>query len=310
MGRNVSIAVIVLTQNDSVHLAQALRHATCFAEEIFLIDSFSTDNTVDIAKSFGATVFGHSFENHAKQFQWALDHAPVTTDWVMRLQPDEIIEADLADEIIERLRSLPLNVTAVYFNRKTIFQGKFIRWGGEYPSWVLRIWRNGKTQIEDMWTEEFVYQTEGESVKFCGGFAVRVPPDLESYTQKLNRLATWEALEMVRDQLCLPTPSARRQSRMDSIVSRVKRLMKKFHNRIPFALSAAASFVYRYIIRLGFLDGRAGLTYHIIRFWYRFLVGAKLRELEGAIGIGLSLEEAWKSAERRAVQVRKAEPDS
>ena len=79
----------------------------------------------------------------------------------MRLDADEIIEADLAEEIISKLPTLPADVTGINLNRKTIFQGRFIRWGGRYPLTLLRIWRRGKARIEGRWMDEHMYLTEG-----------------------------------------------------------------------------------------------------------------------------------------------------
>ena len=100
MNDRPGVAVIILTYNESLHLPRALDHIQGFAREIFVIDSFSTDNTVELAKAGGASVLQHPFQYQAQQFDWALEHAPITADWVMRLDADEIIEADLAEEIV------------------------------------------------------------------------------------------------------------------------------------------------------------------------------------------------------------------
>jgi glycosyltransferase involved in cell wall biosynthesis len=133
MNTEANIAIIILTYNESVHLPRALEHTRGFAREIFVIDSFSTDNTVELAKAGGANVLRHPFQNYAQQFTWALERAPVTSDWVMRLDADEIIESDLAEEIVTKLPAMPPEITGFNLNRKTIFQGKFIRHGRKYP---------------------------------------------------------------------------------------------------------------------------------------------------------------------------------
>src|SRR5215471_15062529 len=103
MEGKADIAVVILTYNESLHLARALRHVEVFAKQVFVVDSYSNDNSVEIAKSFNAYVLQHPFQNYAKQFQWALDNAPITATWVMRLDADEIIEPDLSREIVDRL---------------------------------------------------------------------------------------------------------------------------------------------------------------------------------------------------------------
>jgi glycosyltransferase involved in cell wall biosynthesis len=285
MKEKPSIAVVILAFNESLHLPRALEHIRVFAREIFVIDSYSTDDTVSLAKAGGAQVLQHPFQNYARQFEWALENAPITSDWVMRLDADEIIEADLAEEIIAKLPALPPDVTGINLNRKTIFQGKFIRWGGRYPLTLLRIWRRGKARIEDRWMDEHMYLTEGRTVTFRGGFSDHNLYDLTFFTAKHNSYASREALDALNQRLHLFEPQVALASASTAKQARVKRFLKEsIYNRLPFEVSATLFFLYRYVLQLGFLDGRAGLTYHVLQgFWYRFLVGAKLRELELAV---------------------------
>jgi len=285
MKEKPSIAVIILTFNESIHLPRALDHIRIFASEIFVIDSYSTDNTVSLAKAGGAQVLEHPFQNYARQFQWALENAPITSDWVMRLDADEIVEADLAEEIMAKLPTLALDMTGVNLNRQTIFQGKFIRYGGRFPLTLLRIWRRGKAGIEDRWMDEHMYLTEGSTVTFKGGFSDHNLNDLTSFTAKHNSYAGREAMDALNGRLHLLGPQLALASASTARQARIKRFLKEsIYNRLPFEISATLFFLYRYIFQLGFLDGRAGLTYHFLQgFWYRFLVGAKLRELEQAV---------------------------
>jgi len=215
------IAVIILTYNESVHLGRALQSITPFARQIFVVDSYSTDDTLDIAASFGAQVLQHHFQNQAKQFQWALDNAPITAGWIMRLDADEIVEADLCHEIIARLPGLPADVTGVYLNRKTIFQGRFIRHGGRYPLMLLRIWRCGKARIEDRWMDEHIYLLEGRSVAFSGGFADDNLNDLSFFTDKHNGYASREALDVVNRKSAPALTKSRRPLRKQPLYSRL-----------------------------------------------------------------------------------------
>jgi glycosyltransferase involved in cell wall biosynthesis len=293
MKEKPSIAVVILAFNESLHLPRALEYIHVFAREIFVIDSYSTDNTVALAKAGGAQVLEHPFQNYARQFEWALENAPITSDWVMRLDADEIIEADLAEEIIAKLPALPPDVTGVNLNRKTIFQGKFIRWGGRYPLTLLRIWRRGKARIEDRWMDEHMYLTEGRTVTFKGGFSDYNLYDLTFFTAKHNSYASREALDALNQRLHLFEPQLALASASTAKQARIKRFLKEsVYNRMPFEISATLFFLYRYVFQLGFLDGRRGLIYHVLQgFWYRFLVGAKLRELEHAVNQASSEDE-------------------
>jgi glycosyltransferase involved in cell wall biosynthesis len=288
-----SIAVVILAFNEAIHLPRALDHIRSFAREIFVIDSYSKDNTVELARAGGAQVLQHPFQNYARQFEWALENAPITTDWVMRLDADEIIEADLAEEIRTRLPALPADVTGINLNRKTIFQGKFIRYGGRYPLTLLRIWRRGKARIEDRWMDEHMYLTEGRTLTFKGGFADHNLNDLTFFTEKHNWYASREALDSVNQRLHLFEPQIALTAEETAKQAKIKRFLKEsLYNRLPFEVSAILYFLFRYVFRLGFLDGRPGLTYHALQcLWYRFLVGAKCRELESAIKKATSEEE-------------------
>jgi len=300
MIEKTSLAVVVLTFNEALHLPRALRCVEGIAREVFVIDSGSTDDTATLAIAGGARVLQHPFQNYARQFEWALANAPITADWVMRLDADEVIEADLAAEIATKLPVLPPDVTGVNLKRKTMFQGKFIRYGGRYPLTLLRIWRRGKARIEDRWMDEHMYLIEGRTVTFNGGFADHNLHDLTFFTAKHNGYACREALDVLNQRLHLFEPEVALTAQATATQAKVKRFLKEsVYNRLPFEVSAILYFLFRYVVQLGFLDGREGLIYHILQgFWYRFLVGAKLRELERAA------RQATSEEERRAVITR------
>jgi glycosyltransferase involved in cell wall biosynthesis len=280
-----SLAVIILARNEELHLARALRHVAPVASEIFIIDSYSTDNTVEIARRHGATILQHEFINYAKQFEWALENAPVTADWIMRLDADEIVEADLAAEIEAKLATLPPDITGINLKRKHIFQGRWIKHGGRYPLVLLRMWRRGKARIEDRWMDEHMVLCEGQAVTFDGGFADHNLNDLSFFIDKHNKYATREAIDVVNQRQRLFARDLSLNAHATSFQTATKRFIKEqLYNRIPFEISTLAYFLYRYIVQFGFLDGRAGLVYHFLQgYWYRFLVGTKVRELEYAL---------------------------
>jgi glycosyltransferase involved in cell wall biosynthesis len=153
-----SLAVIILTFNEQKHIERAIASVAGVAQEIIVVDSFSTDSTVELAKAKGAVVLQNKFVNYANQFQWALDQAPITSDWIMRLDADEIIESDLAAEIAAKLPALPADVAGINLNRKTIFLDRWIKHGGRYPMFLLRIWRRGQGRIENRWMDEHINQ--------------------------------------------------------------------------------------------------------------------------------------------------------
>lgn len=281
----VNLTVIILTHNEALHITRALNSVRKFAAQIFIVDSGSTDDTVSLAEANGAVVLQNPFINHAKQFQWALANAPITTQWVMRLDADEIIEPDLAEEIAKQLPALPKDVVGVNLDRKHIFMDRWVRHGGRYPLRLLRIWRNGHGRIEDRWMDEHMVVWGGRTVTFNGGFADWNLNDLTFFTNKHNKYATREAIDVLNQRLGLFQRDKALNAENASLQASLKRWAKeRVYNRLPFTVSTTMYFFWRYIFQLGFLDGREGFVYHFLQgWWYRFLVGAKLMELEKAI---------------------------
>lgn len=279
------LAILILTYNEELHLKRALASVKRFANEIIVVDSFSTDNTVDIARADGAVVFQHRFVNQAKQIQWALDHVPIRANWIMRLDADEVIEPDLAEEIKAKLPVLPTDVVGINLKRKHIFMGRWIRHGGRYPLVMLRIWRRGKGRVEDRWMDEHIVACGGRVLTFEGGFVDHNLNDLTYFIDKHNKYATREAIEVLNQRLHFMPQDHSLTAKSTSRQAAVKRLVKEqIYNRIPFQFSAFGYFLYRYLFQVGFLDGKEGLIYHFLQgFWYRFLVGAKVLELGRAI---------------------------
>lgn len=280
-----TLCVLILTHNEERHIARSLASIRRLASEVFVVDSFSTDRTVALATEHGATVLQNRFVNYATQFQWALDNAPIRSTWVMRLDADEIIESDLEAEIARELPALPADVAGVNLKRKHIFMDRWVRHGGRYPLVLLRIWRHGQGRIENRWMDEHMLVWGGRAVTFQGGFSDHNLNDLGFFTDKHNKYATREAIDILNQRLQLFARDTDLSADGTSAQASLKRWLKEqVYNRIPFTVSVPAYFIWRYVFQLGFLDGRSGLVYHVLQgFWYRFLVGAKVMEFERAI---------------------------
>ncbi|MES2194875.1 MAG: glycosyltransferase family 2 protein [Pseudomonadota bacterium] len=281
----MTLAVVILTHNEERHIARALASVAGIATEVFVVDSFSSDRTVELARAHNATVLENKFINYARQFQWALDNSPITASWIMRLDADEVIEPDLAVQIREKLGSLPDEVVGINLKRKHIFLGRWIRYGGRYPLLLLRIWRRGHGRIEDRWMDEHMIVWGGNTITLDGGFADHNLNDLTFFTDKHNKYATREAIDVINQRHRLFHRDHDLNKEEGSRQAAIKRWIKeKLYNRVPYQISAPAYFLFRMIAQLGFLDGKQGLVYHGLQgLWYRFLVGAKVQELEAAI---------------------------
>ncbi len=283
--KGLKLSAVILTFNEELHLERALESISAFAKEIFVIDSFSTDRTIEIARAHGAIVLQNKFINQAKQFQWALDNAAISGDWILRLDADEIIEPDLAAEIMHKLPVLAPDIVGVNLKRKHIFMDRWVKFGGRYPLVMLRIWRKGHGRIENRWMDEHIVIWGGRTVTFDGGFADHNLNDLTFFTDKHNKYATREAIEILNQRLNFSPRDHSVTSESTSLQTAAKFFIKEhLYNHIPFTISALMYFVWRYFFQLGFLDGRSGLVYHFLQgYWYRFLVGAKVMELERAV---------------------------
>lgn len=264
------IAAIILTKNEEQDLPDCLRSLRGVNAEVHVIDSGSTDATEDIAREYGATVLAHPFENHAKQFNWALDHISTEADWILRIDADERLHPKLATELLRHLSQLPTDVTGIEVPRRIRFMNREIRFGDMYPVWLLRLWRRGVGRCEDRWMDEYIELSEGRTVRVHGDLLHDIPKDLTEWTAKHNWYATRECVDIM-------SISARDAQQAGNGFRR--RIKESVYLRLPLFYRAFAYWFYRYFFKLGFLDGKEGLIYHFLHgFWYRFLVDAKLCE--------------------------------
>lgn len=294
------VTTVILTYDEEVHIARAVASARAFSREVLVVDSFSRDATVAIARSMGARVVQHAWVNYARQFRFALEECGIRTEWILRLDADELVGADLAAKLDATLPTLPLDVTGVVFNRRHMFMGRWVRHGGRYPLRLLRVWRNGLGEIEDRWMDEHVRLRSGRKIALSGEFADACERDIAFFVAKHNGYAAREALDVLGRKYGLfgapPLTAAG-----SGVQARLKRLVKeRLYNRLPFGVGPLAYFLWRYVAQLGFLDGRAGLVYHLMQgFWYRFLVDVRVLELERAIA-------PCRTAEERLTALRRA----
>lgn len=280
-----ALTVMILTFNEELHIARAIESVASISSRIVVIDSHSTDRTIEIARAKGAIVLQNKFVTQAQQFQWALENVAVETPWIMRLDADEVISRELASEISTRLPELPTTVVGVHLRRRHVWMGRWVRHGGRYPVVMLRIWRTGCGRVEDRMMDEHVLVSGGETITFASDFSDENLNDIGFFIEKHNRYATREAIEIIDRRIGFLArdndPGVHRKSAM----TRTRHWIRdNFHARLPFTITAPAYFVWRYVFELGFLDGRTGLIYHFLQgYWYRFLVGAKVEELQQAI---------------------------
>ena len=257
-----SIAVIVLTYNEELNLEKCLKSIAGLAREIFVVDSYSTDKTLEIAKRYSARIYQREFKNQADQFNWALDNLDIKSDWIFRLDADEYLTPELQKEIRNVLNNLTSSddVSGFYMKRRVYFMGRWIRHGGYYPVWFLRLFRKNLGRSEEREIDEHVILNRGRAEYLENDFVDENKNGLKAWIAKHRNYALREAREVLAGNY----GSGEKRS---------------FYYKLPPFFRALLYWKYRYFIKLGFLDGIPGLVFHFLHgFWYRFLVDVKIYE--------------------------------
>jgi len=286
MIKDCNITVVLLTHNEEIHIERCIRSLQPIASKIFIVDSFSTDKTVEIAESLGAEVKQRKWKNYADQFQWGLDNCGADSEWVMRMDADEYLEPDLLEELPTLLSNISDETVGFYIRRKVFFYSKWIRHGGFYPQTLLRIWRNGQGRIEQRWMDEHIVLPAGSKTQKLKGHLV--DDNLKGITFWINKHNSYASREMV-DLLNNKYNLLERDDSLkenDDPQAKWKRILKDdVYSKLPMGFRSTLYFIYRYFIRLGFLDGSKGFLWHFMQgYWYRMLVDVKILEIEEKSG--------------------------
>ena len=279
-----SVTAIVLAKNEAVHIERCLRSLRGCVERVVVVDSNSTDQTVELARREGADIYQHPFRNYADQFNWALDQCEISSDWIMRIDSDEFIDDKLAREIQNRLPGLGPQITGIVVERRIKFLGKTIRFGGGVsPQYLLKIWRAGMGRVENRWMDEHTVLANGETVTFGGTLLDDNIKGMTYWVEKHNWYATREMIDYLNSEFRFFSEVELSGSAKEA---RVKRQMKVgIYNKTPLIYRALLFFLYRYFFRLGFLDGLPGLLFHLMQgLWYRVLVDIKIMEARTFLG--------------------------
>jgi glycosyltransferase involved in cell wall biosynthesis len=276
----VSLTLIVLTYNEERNLPACLESVRGWVSDIFIVDSGSDDGTLAIAKEEDARIATHPFETHAKQWKWALENLPITTGWILALDADQRVTPELRQEISDLILADDDGVKGAYVRRRQVFRGKWIKHGGYYPKYLLKLFQTGAARTDESDLVDHHFSVAGRVVKLkhdiiednCN------ERDISVWIDKHNRYATLQAREELEKRR--RGGEVIRTGLLDSPDERVLRA-KRFWSTLPLYWRALAYFVYRYFLGLGFLDGKEGFVFHFMQaFWYRLLVDIKLDELD------------------------------
>lgn len=273
------VSLIVLTYNEEDNIEHTLESVKDLVGEIIVVDSFSTDRTLEICARYTRKIYEHAFENQAKQFNWALDNVPIEHEWVMRLDSDEMVPPELGEEIRRVVPALPAEVTGLYLRRRVYFMGRWIKHGGYYPMWFLRMFRQGSGRYEEI-TEEHVVLSRGRADRLEHDFIDHNRKGLTFWVDKHNNWSIGEMLDTMAamGEARLPDGTVR-AAPFGTQEQRRRWLKTRIYARAPLLLRPFLYIAYRYLLLLGFLDGKEGLIFHFMQgFWYRLLVDAKIYE--------------------------------
>jgi glycosyltransferase involved in cell wall biosynthesis len=271
---SVGISVIILTYNDEENIGACLKSLKDFVADIVIVDSFSEDRTLEICRNFGCRIFRHDFINQAHQFNWALDSIPLKHQWVLRLDSDEILPERLKREM-ERRVGKEDGIAGYYINRRMYWMNRWLRHGRMYPHYILRLFRFGSGRYE-MRTEEHLL-LNGKAAYLEHDFLEdNRKNSLEYLIVKHLKTAEGELSEILyprHDEFTFEP------SLFGTKTQRTRWLKENVYARTPLFARSLLYFIYRYLICLGFLDGKEGLIFHFLQaFWYRFYIDARLFE--------------------------------
>ena len=286
----VDLTVVILTKNEERNLRKCIESFRCIAKRFVIVDSFSTDKTEllcnDLDKELrkigsGLDFYKNKWVDYATQLNWGLTMTNITTEWSMRMDADEELTEDLADEINSGLDALPADINGVILRRRLIFMGRWIKHGGRYPEFLLRIFRTGKAYCEHKIMDEHMILSEGRAVTFRHDLIDNNQKDLEWWTAKHNWYSSREVLDHQMTSENRTDRSLESSGRSTAQAALKRRIKNSGYYRLPKFMRAHLYFIYRYYFKLGFLDGREGKIFHFLQaYWYRFLVDAKMYQCE------------------------------
>jgi len=277
------VTAVILTFNEERNLTACLESLVDWVAQVFVVDSGSTDRTVAIAEQLGATVVTHPFESHAHQWNWALATLPLASEWVLALDADQSVTPELRADIARSLTTWngPGAPAGGYINRRQIFRGKWIRYGGYYPKYMLKLFRRSAVTIDEGDLVDHHFRVAGLTAKLAG--------DLIEDNQNEAAIAVWidkhnrYAVRQAQEEIARWTTAASDAPAGDLFGTPDERALwqKRLWNRFPLYLRPFGYFFYRYVIRFGFMDGKQGFIFHFLQaFWYRLLVDINRDELE------------------------------
>lgn len=274
------ISCIILSYNEEQNISKCLESIYCWAGEIFVIDSFSTDRTLDTVKRYTDKIFQRDFKTHAEQWNWAFRNLPFTFEWCMALDADQVVTLELQHELREVFKSAHLDPEGFYINRRQFFRGRWIRFGGYYPKYLLRLFRVKGVYCDEKELVDKRFYVKGKTAKLKHDIIEEnlKENDISFWIQKHNRYSSLLAQEEVSYHQT--KPSRLIEASIFGNPDQKALCIKDIYHRLPLYIRPFLYFFYRYFLMLGLLDGKKGFIFHFLQgFWYRLLIDIKIKEL-------------------------------
>jgi glycosyltransferase involved in cell wall biosynthesis len=278
---HLPVSAIVLTHNEEANIEECLASLKNWASEVFVVDSGSTDRTLDIVRCYTQNIVVHPFETYAHQRNWAQFNLPLTHEWVFHIDADERVTPALSNSIHNLFAGEGARaVQGALMARRTIFMGRPILHGGHYPVYHARLFRRDAGRCEDkLYDQHFI--VSGKSVTLEGDLIDLITSDLRVWTQRHAVWGELEAQEQSGTQRDRTNAGHIIAGQLDGDAIQQRRWLRtSVYDRAPLFLRSFLYFFYRYVIRLGFLDGVEGLIFHFLQgCWFRFYIDSKIWEM-------------------------------
>ncbi len=271
------VSVVILTFNEEKNIRDCIESVLDFTDDIFVVDSGSTDKTLEILSTYPVQVFSNPFENYSQQRNWAIDTLKFKTEWVLNLDADHRTTEEFKVDIRNLFyNGIPPNVNAILASRRTMFMGKWIKYGGHYPTYHAMMFRLGKGRCENkLYDQHFL--VEGDTLKIKGDIIDMITESLSTFTLRHDKWSNLEAIQQFEDRI-----HEKYVVKADILGNPIqkRRFYKGLYEKFPLFVRPFIYFFIRYFLKLGFLDGKRGLIFHFLQcFWFRFLIDAKIYEL-------------------------------
>ena len=273
---SIDITAIILTYNEERHIKRCILSIKKFVKKIIIVDSFSTDKTLEIAKKFKVKVYKHKFINQAKQINWVLKTKKFHTNWILRIDADEYLTKKLKKEVKKNINTLNSNYDGISFNRVIKFLNKEIYYGGTSPHKTLRIWKNKKGKSEDVWMDEQII-VKGKVLHINQSLIDENLNELKWWKHKHRNYALREAINFYDNK---KKKFHNKFEKKFNNVRKRKEFKEKIYYEFPIFLRPFLFFLYSIIFKLGIISGWQGLVFYYYQvLWFRLLVDIKIYQL-------------------------------